>query len=147
MTPEHASLVRESWPAIAANADALAANFYVYLFEIDATAARLFAGVDMVAQRAKLTQSLALIVQTVDDPDLLLPAIAALGRRHATYGIADRHFDSVGSALLRALSNALGDAFTIEMHDAWAEAYGFIAAVMRRALVHALTAGPSPASI
>jgi hemoglobin-like flavoprotein len=83
----------------------------------------------------------------VDDLDRLLPALAALGKRHATYGVEDRHFDSVGHALLRAFSTTLADEFTTPLHDAWSEAYGLIAAVMRRALVHALTARPSPASI
>jgi hemoglobin-like flavoprotein len=146
VTPDQ-TLVRASWPLIAANADALAANFYTSLFEIDASAARLFANVDMAAQRAKLVHSLAIIVDAVDNPDRLLPVVAALGRRHATYGIEARHFDSVGHALLRALSLTLGDAFTAEMHAAWGESYELIAAVMRRALVRAKepAAGSSPA--
>jgi hemoglobin-like flavoprotein len=146
VTPDQTSLVRASWPLIAARAGALTANFYTSLFEIDDSAARLFATVDMAAQRAKLVHSLAVIVDAVDNPDRLLPVVAALGRRHATYGIEQRHFDSVGHALLRALSITLGDAFTIEMHHAWGEAYELISAVMRRALVRANepAAGPSP---
>jgi hemoglobin-like flavoprotein len=129
--------VRESRPLISANADALAANFYTSLFEIDASAVRLFANVDMAAQRAKLVHSLAVIVDAVDNPDRLLPVVAALGRRHAAYGIEARHFDSVGHALLRALSLTLGDAFTADMRDAWAESYELIASVMRRAIIRA----------
>jgi hemoglobin-like flavoprotein len=146
VTPDQTSLVRASWPAIALNIDAVTASFYTSLFEIDDSAARLFAGVDMTAQRGKLAQALAVIVDAADDPDRLLPVIAALGRRHATYGIEARHFDSVGHALLRALSITLGDAFTAEMHHAWGEAYELISAVMRRALVRASepAAGPSP---
>src|SRR4051794_17448288 len=104
MSSDHTSHVRASWPLIAANADALAASFYTSLFEIDASAAHPFANVDMAAQRAKLVHSLAVIVDSVDNPDRLLPVVAALGRRHATYGIEARHFNSVGHALLRAMS-------------------------------------------
>jgi hemoglobin-like flavoprotein len=109
VTPDQISLVRASWPAIAANADALTTNFYTSLFEIDDSAARLFAGVDMAAQRTKLAQSLAVVVSAIDDPGRLLSALAALGRRHVTYGIEGRHFDSVGHALLRAMSLTLGE--------------------------------------
>jgi hemoglobin-like flavoprotein len=146
VTPDQISLVRASWPAIAANADALTTNFYTSLFEIDDSASRLFAGVDMAAQRTKLAQSLAVVVGAIDDPDRLLPALAALGRRHVTYGIEARHLDSVGHALLRAMSITLGDVFTAEMHHAWGEAYELIASVMRRALVRASepATGPSP---
>ena len=134
MNSDQVFLLRDSWSAAAARADELTIRFYAHLFEIDEGAARLFAGVDMTAQRAKLIHTLTLVVETVDDTDRLLPALAALGKRHAGYGIDDRHFDGVGDALLWALSDVLGDTFTSEVRDAWARAYALIASVMRRAL-------------
>jgi hemoglobin-like flavoprotein len=134
MNPDQVLLLRDSWSAVAASADALTIRFYEHLFEIDEGAARLFAGVDMTAQRAKLVHALTLVVKAVDDTDRLLPAVAALGKRHAGYGVEDRHFDSVGDALLWALSDVLGDAFTADIRDAWVRAYTLIASVMRRAL-------------
>lgn len=146
MHPNQASLVRGSWPAIASSVDTLTTSFYGCLFEIDSSAARLFAGVDMTLQRSKLAQTLAVIVHAIDDPESLVRTVAALGRRHATYGIEDRHFDAVGVALLRALSTTLGPAFDRDLQDAWSEAYSLIAAVMRRALVRASTVVAEPAS-
>lgn len=136
--------MRDSWAAAAANADALTTSFYANLFEIDPSAARLFAGVDMDAQRTKLAQALAVVVHALDDPDRLLPPLAALGKRHTRYGVEPHHFDSVGAALLRALASTLGSAFTADVHDAWARAYGLVAAVMRRALERTATGLPSP---
>lgn len=135
MTHEQAALIRESWPVVAANADGLATKFYEYLFEIDDSAARLFAGVDMAMQRPKLAQALAVVVHGIDDPDRLFPAIAELGKRHARYGVDARHFDSVGEALIAALAEMLGDGFTPELRAAWADAYALIASVMRRAII------------
>src|SRR5690348_13639251 len=100
MTSEQASLVRWSWSDAARRADQFTATFYAHLFDVDESAARLFAGVDMAAQRVKLAQALAVVVHTLDDPDRLLPALAALGKRHAGYGVEDHHFDSVGEALV-----------------------------------------------
>jgi hemoglobin-like flavoprotein len=137
MTPDQINLVRASWPSIAARADSLATTFYERLFEIDDSAARLFAGVDMRAQRAKLSQALAVVVKSLDNPDELLPAVAALGKRHAHYGVEARHFDSVGEALLVALGDSLGERFDSDVRSAWAEAYAFVASVMRRALIRA----------
>jgi hemoglobin-like flavoprotein len=91
--------------------------------------------VDMAAQRTKLAQSLGVVVHALDDLDRLMPAIAALGKRHSRYGVADQHFDSVGSALLGALGDTLGPEFSDEAHHAWGTAYALVAAVMRRALV------------
>jgi len=132
MTPEQILLVRSSWPAIADEADALTRHFYAHLFDIDESAARLFSGVDMTAQRKKLAQALAVVVHALDDVDCLLPPLAALAKRHTGYGVEDRHFDSVGDALLWAMTDVLGDAFTPDLRDAWAQAYAMVSSVMRR---------------
>jgi hemoglobin-like flavoprotein len=131
------SLVRASWAAASARADVLTSTFYAYLFEIDRSAAALFAGVDMAAQQKKLAQSLAVVVNAADDPGRLVPALTALGQRHARYRVEQRHFDSVGTALLRALGHTLGAAFTADVRDAWAAAYGAVASLMRDAMVRA----------
>ena len=135
MTSDQVLLVRSSWAAIPARGDELSGRFYDHLFAIDPSAARLFAHVDMTAQRAKLVQTLGVIVHALDDIDSLLPAAAALGKRHTHYGVEHRHFESVEEALLRAFSDTLGADFTPELRAAWAEAYAFIASVMKRALI------------
>lgn len=137
MTPEQIQLVRSSWPAVAARAESLSSDFYAHLFAIDDSAARLFAGVDMASQRRKLMQSLTVVVHALDDPDRLLPAIAALAKRHTRYGVEPHHFDSVGESLLYALSRVLGSAFSAELHNAWTDAYALVASVMQRALTRA----------
>lgn len=141
MTPDQIALVRASWPAIENGVDALTTRFYVHLFESDATTARMFSHVDMAAQRTKLAQSLAVVVKALDDPDRLLPALAALGKRHTSYGVEHRHFATVGSALLLALADTLGEAFTPALRIAWADAYAIVAAVMQRALERAHVPG------
>ena len=137
MNADQITLIRETWPTVAAKADALTATFYARLFEIDESAAKLFAHVDMGGQRKKLAQTLAVVVHALDDPDSLLPAVSALGKRHAHYGVEYHHFDSVGEALLTALGSTLGADYTQAIHDAWAGAYALLAAVMKRALVRA----------
>jgi hemoglobin-like flavoprotein len=122
---------------VAANAEALTIHFYAHLFEIDDSAARLFAGVDMASQRERLAQALAVVVNALHDPDTLLPAIAALGKRHANYGVDHHHFDSVGEALVSALGAVLAAEFTLDVQTAWTEAYALVASVMRRALIRA----------
>ena len=137
MTPNQLLLVRTSWPAIAERRDELTTRFYERLFAIDGGAARLFTGVDMAAQRAKLAQTLAVVVHGLSDLDRLLPAVAALGKRHANYGVQDHHFDSVGEALLGAFAETLGTEFKPELRAAWAEAYDLLASVMKTAMTQA----------
>lgn len=108
------------------DADLLAARFYDRLFTIDASTKPLFKG-DMAEQRKKLIQTLAVVVNGIENLDALVPAIQQLGKRHVQYGITTEHWSSVGAALLWALEDAFGAAFTEEVHDAWAAAYGVIA--------------------
>jgi nitric oxide dioxygenase len=135
MIPDQVLLVRASWPMVAERSDLFTSRFYEHLFALDDSAARLFAAVDMTAQRAKLAQTLGVVVQALDDMDRLLPAIAALGKRHTHYGVAHRHFDSVEGALLEAFADTLGADFTPELRAAWTEAYALVASVMKRALI------------
>src|SRR5215472_14615978 len=121
MNSDQITLIRGTWPTVSANADALTATFYARLFEIDESAAKLFMHVDMGAQRKKLAQTLAVVVAALDDPDSLLPAVSALGKRHTHYGVEQHHFDSVGEALLTALGSTLGPDYTTAIHDAWAD--------------------------
>jgi len=113
-------------------ADAAASLFYQRLFELDPSLRSLFK-TDLAAQRRALMSMLAVAIQGLDHLDTLVPAVENLGRRHVGYGVKDRDYDTVGQALLEALQQGLGDAFTPELRDAWAEAYTLLAGVMRTA--------------
>lgn len=110
------------------DADKLASRFYDRLFEIDPTTQPLFTH-DMAEQRKKLMQTIAVVVNGLDDLSPLIPAIQNLARRHVTYSVTQEHWLSVGSALLWALEDAFGAAFTNEVREAWAAAYSLIADV------------------
>ena len=134
MNPDQIHLVRSSWVTLAERAELVTTRFYEHLFVVDPGAAHLFAGVDMAAQRVKLAQTLSVVVAALDNLDRLMPAVAALGKRHAGYGVEAHHFDSVGEALLQAFSDTLGDEFRDETRVAWSVAYTLVASVMQRAL-------------
>ena len=74
----------------------------------------------MARQNKKLLEALVLVVENAENLDSLAPALADLGRRHVRYGVEDRHYESVGAALLWTLEQALGPEFTTEVRTAWA---------------------------
>ena len=84
----------------------------------------------MVQQKKILIQTLTVVVRSLDRLDQILPAIEALGRRHAGYGVRPGHYETVGAALLWTLGQGLGDAFTPELEASWTEAYTNLASVM-----------------
>jgi hemoglobin-like flavoprotein len=133
VTPRQQTLIRESWAQVAPIADAAATIFYDRLFELDPSLRRLFARTDMAGQRRNLMQTLAVVVASIDRLESIVPAVEALGRRHAGYGVEAAHFETVGQALLDTLAVGLGEDFTAEVRDAWATAYGILAGVMQSA--------------
>jgi len=130
MTPTEVGLIRTSWVAVEPIADTAASLFYARLFELDPTLERLFRRTDMVAQRKTLMQTLTVVVKSLDRLDQLVPAVQALGRRHAGYGVREAHYATVGAALLWTLEQGLGEAFTPAVREAWTTAYGTLASVM-----------------
>ena len=130
MNPHQQQLIRDTWAQVTPIADEAARLFYERLFELDPALRRLFARTDMPAQRRNLVQTLTVVVKSIDKLETLVPAVEALGRRHAGYGVRPKHYATVGQALLDTLALGLGDSFTPDARDAWAEAYGLLADVM-----------------
>ena len=130
MTPRQVELIRASWTAVEPIADVAATLFYDRLFEQDPAIRRMFRSTDMAAQKKNLMQTLTVVVRSLDHLEQLVPAVQALGRRHGGYGVRPAHYDTVGGALLWTLGQGLGDAFTPEVSEAWAEAYSILATVM-----------------
>ena len=134
MTPQQKSLIRSSWRAVEPIADEAAAMFYDRLFELDPNLRLLFRHTDMSSQRTKLLTALGAVVAGLDRLDRVVPALEELGRRHAGYGVEDRHYETVGSALLWTLEQGLGEVWNADLDDAWSTAYATVSSVMRDAM-------------
>jgi hemoglobin-like flavoprotein len=78
-------------------------------------------------------QAIAAVINGVDRLDALVPTLEALGRNHAGYGVTDRHYETVGAALLWTLQQGLKEAWTPAAQSAWTAAYTTVATVMRGA--------------
>ena len=132
LTLMQVELVQSSFAIIAPIADDAAALFYRRLFEIDPSLEPMFKG-EMAEQRRKLMQMLTAAVKGLPRLDRLVPVVEDLGRRHAGYGVADEHYDTVGAALLWTLEKGLGTAFTPEVKEAWVTVYVLLATTMKNA--------------
>jgi len=129
-------LVQTSFAQVRRIADVAAALFYRRLFELDPTLRSLFKG-DLKEQGRKLMDMLTLAVKGLDRPEALLPALAALGRRHAGYGVNEHDYETVGEALIWTLEQGLGPNFTPDVREAWEAVYRLVAGAMREAAVAA----------
>lgn len=132
MTPEQVKLVQTSWEKVVPISDTAATLFYNRLFEVDPSLRPMFTS-DIKEQGKKLMHMITVVVRGLDQLEKLVPAVQDLGRRHAGYHVQEKHYDTVGGALLWTLEKGLGEAFTPEVKTAWATAYGILATTMKDA--------------
>ena len=132
MTPEQIQTVRTTFAAVAPIADQAGLMFYNRLFEIDPSLRPLFKG-DIATQSRTLMNMIAVAVAGLDRLDTIVPAVQALGVRHAGYGVTPAHYGTVATALLWTLGQGLGDKYTPEVEAAWVAAYTLLATTMQDA--------------
>ncbi len=106
--------------------------FYVRLFERYPALRALFVQ-DIYIQERSLAATLQLIVQAAEQQEDLSRMLYMLGKRHAMYGVLPEHYSMLQKVLLETFSASLGERFTPEMHQAWAETYENISAMMQKA--------------
>jgi hemoglobin-like flavoprotein len=135
MTPTQITLVRESWEDILPMADEAAGLLYARIFALDPSLEAMFKG-DLREQGRKVMSMITVAVNSLTRLESIVPAVQALGRRHAGYGVEDRHYDVVETALVWTLAQGLGAGFTREVEDAWRTAYGALANTMKQAANH-----------
>jgi len=124
-------LMRESGALLPAGAAAPVEAFYRRLFELAPEVRPLFKR-DIALQSQKLSEMLAWVLDHLEQPESLLPALRRLGARHATYGVQIDYYAPVGSALIWMFQHTLGNRFTLEMEEAWLDAFAFISTEMER---------------
>ena len=130
MTPEQVTLVQQTFAKVAPIGDKAADLFYDRLFAIAPEVRSLFPS-DLTEQKKKLMQMIATAVSNLHQAEKIVPAVAELGRRHASYGVTPKHYEPVGAALLWTLEQGLGPEFTPPVKAAWTETYTTLAGVMQ----------------
>lgn len=119
-----------SFDLIAPQGNELMDSFYARLFAAAPDVEPLFAGTDLRRQKAMLLAALVLVRKSLRDLDALIPKLYALGARHVAYGALPEHYPVVGEALIGAMAEVAGPAWTREYELAWTEAVGVVAGVM-----------------
>lgn len=129
MDPQTIFHVQTTWQAVAPIAPKAAELFYANLFAANPSLRNLFKG-DMTKQGEMLMTMINTAVNSLDKPNVLIPVLQSLGKRHKNYSVQDEDYATVGGALLKTLEQGLGDAFTQEVKQAWTEVYQTMAKVM-----------------
>jgi hemoglobin-like flavoprotein len=132
MTPEQKKLVQTSFEKIVPISETAGKLFYNRLVELDPGLRPLFS-VTLEEQGRKLMDVLKIAIRNLDHLDQLIPAVEALGARHAGYNVKPEHYDTGGAALIWTLEQGLGEDFTPETREAWVTVYKVLTDTMKAA--------------
>jgi hemoglobin-like flavoprotein len=135
MTPQQVDLVQRSWRAVLPVGDTAAELFYGKLFSLDPSIRPLFRD-DLREQGRNLTAMVSVAIGSLSRPERIRLAVQQLGKRHAAYGVAPRHYGLVEVALLFMLEHVLAGDFTADVREAWTVVYRFLATTMQDACAY-----------
>lgn len=104
--------------------------FYEDLFARHPSARLLFERTDMAAQEQMLAGALVAVMDHLEDVQWLQTTLAALGAKHAGYGVTNEMYGWVGESLVATLAKANGQDWNAVQAAGWQEAYGGIVSMM-----------------
>ena len=104
--------------------------FYEELFARHPEARPLFSRNPMEVQERMLAETLVAALDHLEDGEWLRSNLAALGARHAGYGVTPAMYGWVADALLATLGQVAGDQWTDAYRTAWTEVLGAIESLM-----------------
>lgn len=125
--------VRATAPVLQQHGVALTRHFYARMFQHNPELREIFNQGHQRSgtQQQALAMAVAAYAEHIDDPTVLMPVLERIAAKHVSLGIRREHYAIVGRHLLASITEVLGEeAATPALMDAWAQAYGQLAALL-----------------
>ncbi|KAL1739579.1 globin-like protein [Schizophyllum fasciatum] len=132
LTPEQAKIIKATVPILAEHGMTITTRFYGNMLRENKELNNVFNTANQVNghQPKSLAMALYAYASNIDDLGVLSPAVELICHKHASLYIRPEQYNIVGTYLLAAMKEILGDALTPEIRDAWAAAYWQLANIM-----------------
>jgi methyl-accepting chemotaxis protein len=122
-------LLETSFAALAPHGDSLVHDFYTRLFAAHPEVRPLFKD-DNSAQERALLGALVTTVNNLRKPDVLVPVLKDMGKRHVAYGVQDAHYGVVRDTMLESMEHVAGELWNDDLKAAWTGALNLVAETM-----------------
>lgn len=129
LAPQSIQSIKETVPLIRAQAENVTTRMYEILFTKYPQTKPLFANATS-DQHKKLAGAIAAFAGNVDNLPMLSAAVEKMATAHVATEVKPDHYPMVADALITAMGDVLGDAFTDERKSAWIEGYTFLAGIL-----------------
>ncbi|OWP47754.1 NO-inducible flavohemoprotein [Pseudomonas nitroreducens] len=133
LSNEHRTLVKATVPLLETGGETLTQHFYKMMLSEYPEVRPLFNQAHQVSgdQPRALANGVLMYARHIDELEQLGPLVAKIVNKHVALQIQPEHYPIVGSCLLRAIREVLGEEIaTQEVIDAWAAAYGQLADIL-----------------
>ncbi|WP_419875697.1 NO-inducible flavohemoprotein [Candidatus Pristimantibacillus sp. PTI5] len=122
-------IIKSTVPVLEVHGVAITKRFYELLFTNHPELLNIFnhANQKQGKQQTALANAVYAAAVHIDNLAAIIPVVKQIGHKHRSLGVKPEHYPIVGTYLLKAIKEVLGDAATDEIINAWAEAYGIIA--------------------
>ncbi|MEE9101738.1 NO-inducible flavohemoprotein [Pseudomonas nitroreducens] len=133
LSNEHRTLVKATVPLLETGGEALTQHFYKMMLSEYPEVRPLFNQAHQASgdQPRALANGVLMYARHIDELEQLGPLVAKIVNKHAALQILPEHYPIVGSCLLRAIREVLGEEIATQaVIDAWAAAYGQLAEIL-----------------
>jgi len=132
LTPDQVKLIKATVPVLKDHGTIITAHFYELLLKENPSLNGIFNQTNQKTghQAGALAGSLYAYASHIDDLGVLSPAVEKICHKHASMYVRPEHYDVVGTYLLRAMGDVLGEALTPEILEAWGQAYWQLANIV-----------------
>lgn len=121
--------IKETIPLVSQEAENVTTRMYEILFSKYPETKPMF---DNAAkdQHKKLAGAIAAFAGNIDNLGVLGAAVEKMATSHVMTNVKPIHYPMVADALITAMGDVLGEAFTDARKNAWIEAYTFLANIL-----------------
>lgn len=122
-------VIKSTVPVLEVHGEAITRHFYQTMFTAHPELLNIFnhANQKQGRQQAALANMVYTAALHIDNLGAILPAVRQVAHKHRSLGIVPEQYTIVGTYLLKAIKDVLGDAATDEILTAWSDAYQVIA--------------------
>ncbi|OKL62206.1 hypothetical protein UA08_02451 [Talaromyces atroroseus] len=125
LTEEQINIIKATVPVVQEHGNTITSVFYKNMLHENPELNNYFNTTNQLNghQQGALARALYAYAANIDNLAVLGPAVETITHKHASLHILPEHYKVVGTYLLAAMKEVLGDALTPDIHDAWAAAY------------------------
>lgn len=119
-------IVKATAPILQAKGVEITTRMYERLFS-DYPETKAFFANTKDGQAERLANAVIAYAQNIEKLEALGSSVTAIAKKHVAVNVQAEHYPIVGTVLLAAMQDVLGDVANDEIIEAWKEAYFFLA--------------------